>query len=453
MGNYLTALFLDRCAIILYFINMDVSVFKRTTIRYNINEANIVHSHEGGTDALSAIQVDQVLQVKMFGGFSMRYGADIHLEDTGRSRKVWNLLEYLLINHKRDLSQEDLIAFLCQDDDSINPSNTLKNLIYRLRQMLADYGLPADECIVFERGVYSWNSEIPCDIDAELFEQKRKDAQNPGLDENGRLACYLDAIELYRGKFLPKSAYEEWAIPLAAYYHRLYIECINGAYDILSKRQEFEPLVSICRYAISIDPYDEGVYQLLIESLIHLGRNKDAMEAYETITNTLFSELGVNPSDRTRQLYREIMQTTRGVEPDLLIIKEDLKEAEKKKGAYLCDYGIFQDIYRFVARSIERSGQSVYILLYTMTDRKGELLPVETLTPAMEKLQDAVVSSLRRGDLVSRYSSSQFVIVLSGTSFENGCMVAERIVTAFQKSAVSRRVRLRYSVQPMDPAQ
>ena len=41
------------------------------------------------------------------------------------------------------------------------------------------------------------------------------------------------------------------------------------------------------------------------------------------------------------------------VEMDLNVIKSDLKEAVKTKGAFWCDYTIFKNIYRIHARSIQ----------------------------------------------------------------------------------------------------
>ncbi len=396
------------------------------------------------------ISTQPMLSATMFGGFSLLQNNKLCLEDVGRSRKVWNLLEYLLVHRNKDISQDDLIA-ICDNEESADPTKVLKNLVYRLRILLNDNGLPAEECIIFRRGVYSWNPAVPCRLDIDDFEELWKKGSNDSLDEDKRLECYLHAINLYKGRFLPRSSVEEWVLPLTAYYQRLFIESIYGAYHILAARQDYEPLVSICNRAIAIDPYDEGTYEILIRTLIQLGRHKDALDAYEAITGLLYDELGINPSPELQSLYRDIMKTIKSVERDLVIIKEDLQEAIAKNGAYLCHYEIFKDIYRFIARTVERSGQSVYVMLCTLTDANDNLPPVELQSSAMEKLELVIGGSLRRGDLYARYSCTQYVIMLPGTNYENGCMVGKRIEDNFKQNFSSKKIKLHYKLQPLDP--
>lgn len=46
-------------------------------------------------------------------------------------------------------------------------------------------------------------------------------------------------------------------------------------------------------------------------------------------------------------------------------------EDEDKNGGYLCTYPVFQGIYQMVLRMMRRNGQSVYLMLCTVTDYKG----------------------------------------------------------------------------------
>ena len=79
------------------------------------------------------------------------------------------------------------------------------------------------------------------------------------------------------------------------------------------------------------------------------------------------------------------------------------------------EYGMilqtFMEGYRYVRRVIERSGQSAYLLLCTMTDGKGVPLEKgERLGKVAEELEQAIRNSLRRGDMFTRYSDNQFLI-------------------------------------------
>lgn len=73
-------------------------------------------------------------------------------------------------------------------------------------------------------------------------------------------------------------------------------------------------------------------------------------------------------------------------------------------------------------RVIERSGQSAYLLLCTMTDGKGVPLEKgERLGKVAEELEQAIRNSLRRGDMFTRYSDNQFLMLLLGIRQEDSC--------------------------------
>lgn len=392
------------------------------------------------------------IRIDMLGRFALSYDGDVMLEDEGRMHKVWSLLAYLIANHDRKLEPQELPELLCSDERSNDPMRAVKNLVYRLRCLLADSQLPEANYIVQKGGIYGWNSDIPYEIDAELFVNFYKQAeQMDSHNIEGKLDLYLKAIDLYKGKFLPRSAYDEWSVSLSTYYQRIYIEAIRKAYGLMEWNQDFSKMIEICEKAIEIDPYDEDLYIIYIKSLISESRHKDALSAYDSIVNRLYSELGVNPSKELSLLYREIIKTIKSVETDLLAIKADLNEEGAAEGSYYCEYEIFKDIYRFIARGVERTGASIFIMLCTLTDKNDEIPSIEHLGDAMETLKTVVGRALRKGDLFARYSNSQYVLMLPGTSYENGCMIGERIIGAYKKNRISGRVKLHYKLQPLDP--
>ena len=44
---------------------------------------------------------------------------------------------------------------------------------------------------------------------------------------------------------------------------------------------------------------------------------------------------------------------------------------EKTAGGYVCNWPVFEGIYQMLVRMLERSGQSVYLMLCTLVDGKG----------------------------------------------------------------------------------
>lgn len=70
-----------------------------------------------------------VIQVKMFGGFTITMDDKSMGDSDNRSRKAWNLLSYLIINRRKDVSINELFQAIWQDGMQDNPYGALKTLV------------------------------------------------------------------------------------------------------------------------------------------------------------------------------------------------------------------------------------------------------------------------------------------------------------------------------------
>ena len=61
-------------------------------------------------------------------------------------------------------------------------------------------------------------------------------------------------------------------------------------------------------------------------------------------------------------------------------------------------------------------------------------------------LESAIVLSLRRGDVTSRFSSTQQVVVLMDASKEDGVMVANRILKKYNTLAKEAAITARFDI-------
>ena len=215
-----------------------------------------------------------------------------------------------------------------------------------------------------------------------------------------------------------------------------------GAYIILKKSGDFNLLFDICSRAASIYPYDEEIQMFKISCLVDMERFLDAKEAYDEVAKRFFEDLGISPSNNMKELYNKRLGNIQLTISDVAKIKELIKEKDNTKGAYYCNYLGFIDSYRFIARVVERSGQSIYLSLFTLTDTKGKPLETgEKLTEAVKSLHSVIANSLRRGDLYTRYSQNQFLVLLVGINYENCSVVSNRIFSNFDELKI-RGIRL-----------
>ena len=408
-------------------------------IHYYYEVQSVYMADRKGLDRM-AISEDGIITIRTLGEFSLSCGTKRISDADGRTKKVWLLLEYLVTNRGKDISMEQLAEAVWNDEDeSNNPGNALKNLVYRARTVLRELCPDsATEYIIFSRNSYLWNRELPCRVDVEEFEEFCAKGADPHISQDERIKAYMQAIELYRGEFLPKSSFVDWVISKNAYYMTLYSKAVEQVVNMLFEQQRYEDVVTVCDQAVVLYPYNESVHYALLRALIDSGQRRKAISHYEYISDFFYKKLGVTLSDPIRALYKEMTSGMEMIEADMDSIENDLRESEKPTQAYYCDYEVFKQIYRFQARSIARTGQSVHIGLLTVRNMKGEVPDIRLLQTLMNTLRDVVVECLRKGDVVSAYSTNQLVVMLPMTTFENGEMVLRRIFTAFVRKHRTR---------------
>lgn len=392
------------------------------------------------------------VSVTMLGGFSLQVGGNVLTDEINRSQKLWNVLCYLIVHRDRDVSQSELVELLWPGENSSNPVNALKTLLYRVRSMLEPM-FPQDQSpILSKRGSYSWNPSIQCQVDTDRFDTLASRARTPGLSEDEQLDCYREMTQLYRGDFLPKQSGNLWVVPLTAHYHSTYLEAVKKYAALLEHCGRFEDMTQLCTRATELDPLDEQVHILLVRSLIRQGKEHAALEAYERATDTLYRSLGVRPSEELRDLYTAIMDTEKNMETDLAVIQQSLKETATRPGAFVCEYGFFREAYRLEARRAARNGTCVHIALITVSLPGGGMPDLNVLNTTMDQLLEVLVHGLRRGDVVSRYSGAQYVVMLPSANYEDATMVMERIVSAFHRQHRRNFLKLSCRVRELEIA-
>lgn len=391
------------------------------------------------------------LRISMLGQFELQVDDVVINDGINRSRKMWNLLAYIVSHRDKLISQQEFINALWGDESGQNPVNALKTLLYRIRLLLTPLEKKySAEFILSQRGSYSWNNAINCKVDVDKFEILCRRAADERLDEIKRISLYREAMDIYRGDFLPKLSMEFWVIPLSVHYHSLYLTAVKRFVDLLDRNGLYIEISQVCTNAIAIDPLDEDLHCMQIRALLRQGKNSAALSQYEKATDILYRNLGIKPSDALRRLYVDIMRTNESLETDLGVIQDQLREAVAEPGAFVCEYGFFKEAYRLEIRRAARSGLAVFIGLFTVYTDTGEIPELSLLNPAMDQLLEAIKLSLRKGDVVSRYSGMQYVVMLPALTYEDGELVMNRIVNNFYKQIRRKPVKLHYRLQQLE---
>ena len=146
-------------------------------------------------------------EIQLLGGFKIIYKGHEISDASVRTKKAWMLIRYLIVNRNNAISVDDLVSDIWGQEESRDPLNVLKNLVYRARNILKDLCPDEEtELILYSKDTYLWNSSIPWKVDTENFEKCIRQAEKIEYD-NDKIAAYYEAFRLYKGEFLPKSAY------------------------------------------------------------------------------------------------------------------------------------------------------------------------------------------------------------------------------------------------------
>lgn len=175
----------------------------------------------------------------------------------------------------------------------------------------------------------------------------------------------------------------------------------------------------------------ETLYEKADKALYYVKNNgKDSYHLYTTISE-------------------EIEKGKRSNQMDLEQLMRQIAERKYRPGAYAIEYDRFSFIYQFIARNVERSKQHVQVILVSM-DLPGDMEhPLEKLEDSLMLLETAIIRSLRRGDVTTRFSSTQQIIILMDANDENGRIVADRILDKYHSLGEEHVISAHYDIMEL----
>lgn len=395
--------------------------------------------------------MDKIIKVTMFQGFSMKYNDIVVQGDDIKSEKLIKLLTYLLYYYDRSIPSSELIDLIWYFEEIDNPIGALKNLVYRLRTILKK-SLGVEDLIVTGKSCYCINQDYQLVIDAHHFEECNK-----LLSEDATLKdVHEKMINTYNGRFLTEIDEDHRALSRSAYFHSLYISRVTEYAYILEKEHMYDLMESVARKAISIDNLDENLYTILIKALYYQGFYQQALETYKDTTDLLYRVLGTNPSNDMKDLYELIKKEKHIENMDIGDIQKGLIGKEQY-GAFLCEYGAFRDLYNLEARMMNRLGVCTHLCVVTINDQSRYEVDKDrnalVVEKTMQKIQASLVAGLRVGDVISRFSINQFVIMLPVCNYENSVIVMDRILKKIKRSLNNKSISIGVSIKEVEASE
>lgn len=207
---------------------------------------------------------------------------------------------------------------------------------------------------------------------------------------------------------------------------------VNEILDAFAGKQEEVDILKETQLSIGIslsgaDGYEyEELYQRADKALYHVKQN-------ENVRYGFFQGAGM-------------VRTPEQSKNDLETVINMIRTRDSRTGAFQVEYAEFAHIYEFVTRFSERSKQETQLLLFTLFSSDGSEIKLERMEIAMQCMEQAICKSLRGVDVGTRYSSSQFLVVLMGTEKENIRVVTDRIIQNYFKLYGGKDITVTFDV-------
>lgn len=389
------------------------------------------------------------IKLQLFGKFCLQSDTGILSEEMISSNQLLRLLAYMLIYRDKVLTHQNLIDVFW-DNDSKNPKGALKNLVYRLRNALKEIGDEEFICTLAE--AYQWNPEIKVETDYEEWQKLLTELRST-IDENKKEELCMKIVDGYNGNVTSRVASESWILSKVMGYQSQYLDAVKTLCGLLEQQKRWAEIESYCNEAMKVDSLDEDIHCMYLRSLYGQNKYDSAMLHYEKVNKMFYESMGNYYPEKLRAEFKKLLAENSESVSDAKDVQKELTSQQEGKGAFVCDYQVFRQIYRMEARRLKRLGMAEYVMFLTIR-RKNNVNQETAADPILEQgmtlLEQQLRSSLRIGDVITRYSVTQFIVMLPACSYESGIKVGERIEKRFLKESKKLKLELRVELQELN---
>lgn len=391
------------------------------------------------------------IEIKMLGRFAILVDRTDIASELSKSKKGLALLQYLILQEGAAVPNQQLYEVLWPSESSSNPESALKTLISRMRAVLGKYSEKLSKCIVTERGSYRFDTSLNLNVDLYEFKRLQHQLSQKRSMEEEDLPLYDCALRIYTGDLLyDGNGQESWASSDHIELHGNYLKLVYRYLDELERLERYDELTYVCRKALEVDAFDEKLHIALMNAMLKLGSINEALMQHKHATEIYYKYLGMQPTEAIQEFYKKIISADKSLDESLSNICDELKSASSNIGAFMCEYAIFKEIYNLQVRNLARVDMKVFVMVVMLCGMDGKAVEPIKLNNMMQGLQEIMRTSLRKGDVVSQFSASQFALLLPMQAKENGAIVMERIKKAFYKRYSQSNVILSYRISNLD---
>ena len=209
------------------------------------------------------------------------------------------------------IPKEIIIDELWPEESPRVAERNFKTTLQRLRKSLEpfmhkDFG---SSYIHLHDNMVSLDAEL-CHVDADRFLSLLKTAEEKKKKGDAKEAfpLYAEALEIYKGDFLPEEIYASWVDKKREGLRVKYIQLLGKMAGLYERRGAMKKAADCYKKAIQADPLIEESYQKLMTFYSSKGMYNEALRTYEDCKKALKRELKTEPDPTTLAIYRKVLE-------------------------------------------------------------------------------------------------------------------------------------------------
>lgn len=247
-----------------------------------------------------------MLRFGILGTLEVRDG---HNRITPTAPKLRQTLALLLVRHNTLVQTEAFIDELWGEYPPVSAITTLQTYIYKLRGIFSAKNLTSPACALQTHPSGYMMSISEEAIDVNQFEQilelgKKELDENRNEQASQRLS---KALSFWRGPALVDVMTGNILSAYTASLEEKKLRALDLCIETELKLGRHRDIVGELKQLVVTHPLHEAFYIQLMKALHRSGRRSEAMETYQRLRKVLLEELGVDPSDESRQIHHELL--------------------------------------------------------------------------------------------------------------------------------------------------
>ena len=135
------------------------------------------------------------------------------------------------------------------------------------------------------------------------------------------------------------------------------------------------------------------------------------------------------------------------------MVANALRDSGNYSGALDLDYREFAKIYEYMNHLTERYKYHCYLVMVTMETAPDTVAHIENIEQALECMEQAIKSKIRKVDACTRYSSMQYLIILFEAEESKISMVMDRIFAEYHNLYAGSKLVPKYEYISMTDKQ